>query len=542
MKIDKNFIYKIIIAFLFLLVSGCVSLLLGQDANWDLKNYHIYNAWSFLNERHSVDVAAAGIQTYFSPYLDLPYYYLSIELFPENPKTVAFIFGFPYGILLICVFYIYKIGLGEMQFNGWLKYVLLIVYGLIGVSGVSAISQVAATFNEMYVAMLVMIALALSVKVVSSGNIEIKESNWILIIIGFFAGLACGLKLTSCVYVVSIILSFMIMDLDVKNKMKIGAFLTIGVSGAFLLSYMPWGGVLYEKYGNPFFPMFNAIFKSEWSDLTSGFDSRFLPKNIQQYIYYPLVWANKSEMTVMEPIFEDWRFAIAFYALLVQIVFFQVKRNFISSSSFVYWRKNSPITYFVLSFFVISYALWVVLFSILRYAIPTEVMTGFVILTGVVLLAKIYFPNRLKITVLFMSCLVGLYIFSTTKYPDWGRVKFGDRVFDVRPPIVEDGSLVIIIGKPLAFYAPFIAKNKTNISYLGYSDKILTAPKSKLREEFLDKISSSSGQIYALVRYESISRIKELEEFGLIGINSCELIKSNIDNDVNICKLKKFHQ
>jgi hypothetical protein len=330
----------------------------------------------------------------------------------------------------------------------------------------------------------------------------------------------------------------MIIELNAHNKLKIAALLMLGAGFAFLLSYMSWGIFLYQKYENPFFPMFNAIFKSEWSDLASGFDSRFLPKNIQQYIYYPFVWANKNEMTVMEPMFEDWRFAIAFSAVFIQILFFQVKRNFINQDSFIFWRKNSPVVFFVLSFFVVSYVLWVVLFSILRYAIPTEVMSGFVMLAGIVLLAMIYFPSRIKIIVLLLSCMIGLYVFNTTKYPNWGRIKFGDSVFDVKSPFVENESLIIIIDKPLAFYAPFIAKGRFDIAYLGYSDKILTAPKSKLRREFLEKISKSSGQIYALVRSESIARIKELEGFGLTGLNSCVPIESNIDNDINICKLK----
>ncbi len=36
---------------LCLIVGGTVSVLLGQDANWDLKNYHLYNPFAFLNDR-----------------------------------------------------------------------------------------------------------------------------------------------------------------------------------------------------------------------------------------------------------------------------------------------------------------------------------------------------------------------------------------------------------------------------------------------------------------------------------------------------------
>src|SRR5687767_13972866 len=45
----------IVVPFGFLLLN----LTLGQDANWDLRNYHWYNAYSFLNGRFGFDVVPA---------------------------------------------------------------------------------------------------------------------------------------------------------------------------------------------------------------------------------------------------------------------------------------------------------------------------------------------------------------------------------------------------------------------------------------------------------------------------------------------------
>jgi len=40
------------------------SIALGQDANWDLQNYHYYNPWAWRNGRiFTWDVAAAQLQT-----------------------------------------------------------------------------------------------------------------------------------------------------------------------------------------------------------------------------------------------------------------------------------------------------------------------------------------------------------------------------------------------------------------------------------------------------------------------------------------------
>src|SRR5688500_8071941 len=47
---------------------------LGQDTNWDLRNYHLYNAYAFLNDRQAMDLAPAGQQTWLNPLLDIFWY------------------------------------------------------------------------------------------------------------------------------------------------------------------------------------------------------------------------------------------------------------------------------------------------------------------------------------------------------------------------------------------------------------------------------------------------------------------------------------
>ncbi|HEY7578337.1 MAG TPA: hypothetical protein VH855_12135, partial [Acetobacteraceae bacterium] len=44
----------------------------GTDTDWDLRNYHAYNAHALLTGRFWTDVAPAQLQTFFSPVLDIP--------------------------------------------------------------------------------------------------------------------------------------------------------------------------------------------------------------------------------------------------------------------------------------------------------------------------------------------------------------------------------------------------------------------------------------------------------------------------------------
>jgi hypothetical protein len=74
---------------LLLLLACCISVGQGQDRNWDLLNYHLYNAFSFVEGRFARDLYPVGMQSYFNPLIDLPYYLLSVQLIPGLPRVVA---------------------------------------------------------------------------------------------------------------------------------------------------------------------------------------------------------------------------------------------------------------------------------------------------------------------------------------------------------------------------------------------------------------------------------------------------------------------
>lgn len=59
---------------LLLVLACCISLGQGQDRNWDLLNYHLYDAFSFLDGRFARDLYPVGGQTYLNPLLDVPSY------------------------------------------------------------------------------------------------------------------------------------------------------------------------------------------------------------------------------------------------------------------------------------------------------------------------------------------------------------------------------------------------------------------------------------------------------------------------------------
>jgi len=83
-----------------IVLAGVASIALRQDSSWDLMNYHYYNAWAFVHGRHGVDWAPAQLQSFHSPFLDLPFYAMVAADLP--PRVIAFVLAIPTGVAWYC--------------------------------------------------------------------------------------------------------------------------------------------------------------------------------------------------------------------------------------------------------------------------------------------------------------------------------------------------------------------------------------------------------------------------------------------------------
>ena len=77
------------------IIFGLYSLGQGADSNWDVRNYHLYNAFAFLDGKLSIDLAPAGMQSYFNPLLDVPFYLMAMHL---PAMLVGFVMGVIHGL------------------------------------------------------------------------------------------------------------------------------------------------------------------------------------------------------------------------------------------------------------------------------------------------------------------------------------------------------------------------------------------------------------------------------------------------------------
>src|SRR6204780_2772309 len=74
---------------------GALALALGQDANWDLRNYHWYNAYAILNGRYAIDILPSQTPWFYNPALDVPFYLLATHV---PAMVTGFVLGCAQGL------------------------------------------------------------------------------------------------------------------------------------------------------------------------------------------------------------------------------------------------------------------------------------------------------------------------------------------------------------------------------------------------------------------------------------------------------------
>lgn len=523
-----------------LLLGGIISVNLGQDANWDLKNYHLYNAFAYLNNRLHTDLFAAGTQSYFAPFLDIPYYLLSTKYFLNYPRLLAFIVGLPYGLLIFITFTLAWVITYDYSSTKLTRFLLSVVTTLFGVTGVATISQIGTTFNEIQIAVLILTALLFIISAIRNANSVLKPKTFYLYLVlsGILFGIAAGLKLTACIYAPGAAIVVAAINGNYQQRFYRMSIFSLMWCLGYLFLWGNWGFDLFKMTGNPFFPLFNSIFNSSWIPSFAGLDTRFLPKNMLEALFYPFYWINNPKMTVMEVRFADPRFAVAFLVLVcIAIVFFLNTFNVFKKTT-VSTKKFGPIDG-ILLFFVISFTIWEMLFSILRYAVTLESILGIIIYSFFIKFTS-FSKFTFKPSLILYSITILLFFVSLlTSYPNWGRASYSDKVFEISHPTIQDNTLFLLIGKPIAFLIPFLSQDLNNARFIGMTDDVLRSSNFKLGKNVQHIISEWKGPILYIARKDTLSTANLLSNYNLFPAGDCTIIESNIDDSNYICLATK---
>jgi len=511
------------------LYCGVLALCMGQDANWDLRNYHFYNAYAFLHHRLDYDVAPAQVATFYNPLLYVPFYE-AVRLLP--PMLVGFLLGALQGLNFPLLLAIARHVLGNTPANPWWRGFLI---ALLGILGAGTISELGTMFGDNLTSLLVLGGLwMLLANFPRLTDRRMIKALLPVIAAGVMVGLAAGLKQPAAVFAMGWCVALLFLPLPVGKRLGLAFIFGVGVLAGIAATGGYWLYEMWSRYGNPLFPYFNHVFQSPMASLADYRDARFLPRSLLDALLFPFIIAQDPFRTAETP-FRDLRLPLFMVLLVVSgLSVLGAKMRVRLSPAAAPVRPASLEGHkkrFLLIGSLVAYAVWLKLFAIYRYLLPLEMLAPL----GIWLLIDTL-PWRMPTkNYAAMGCILLLLV--TLQPGNWGRVTWGDEYFGVTPPPLADPAhtMVLMTGvDPMAYVIPFFPEPVRFLRIQSYFTGPSDTPNGFDRR-MQQLVADHRGPLYVLYRfYEENQSRDALQAYGLaIESGSCRTIFPHIEKCLN---------
>ncbi|CTP88493.1 glycosyltransferase 87 family protein [Xanthomonas graminis] len=354
------------------LLGGLLSLLLGQDANWDLRNYHLYNGYAALHGRLGVDLAPAQLQSYFNPLLDVLHYALMSGL----PAPLA---GFAMGALHALAFLLLA-GIAWQVLDPRLDRARLAPWlALAGMCSAAFLSEFAGTMADNSSALPVLGALLAALHAQrrqQAAGQGVAVAWWALA--GALLGLALACKLTNALFALALGVAALAAGGRARQRIGGAAVLSVVTVLGFAVLAGPWLLGVWKAFGNPLFPQFNSHFLAPLAQPVALSDTRWLPQGWLQWLSWPLHFS-LAPNRVGEVGLRQIVWPLLYLVGLASLLRFALRRprRPAAASDVVApaWRA-------LLVFFVVAYLAWQAVFSIQRYLVVPELLAPLLLWVG----------------------------------------------------------------------------------------------------------------------------------------------------------------
>ncbi|MEP7328453.1 MAG: hypothetical protein ABI777_04520 [Betaproteobacteria bacterium] len=507
--------------------AGLASIGLRQDSNWDLQNYHLYNVWAFVHDRFGIDWAPAQLQSFYSPYLDLPFHALLSADAP--PRMIAVMLAVPTGIAWF--FFARTVLLLFAPVAPPLRRHAIMAAIFIGITAPMSISLIGLTMNDWFVAAFVMTAVFVVIRGLTAGRLATNT----LLLAGALVGLGAGLKLTGSIYGVGLLVGLLLVQGTVAERLRATIYAGLAMAAAFAATTGPWMFTLYRRFGNPLFPYFNDVFRSPWADPVPFSATSFGPDAPAEWLVFPYMMLWKLQGYVAEPEFRDARPAVLYSLVLVVVALALLRRHRDVEHSRE--AARSPTTAdawrFIAGFFIATFVAWAVLYRVYRYLIPLELLGGALI---VHMLLRIVPARRAASALLVTVALVVV----TAKFPTWWRQPFGAHFLAVEMPPVKPGSLVLLVSaEPMSYVLPSFP---ADARFAGLDNNFNDPWRhNKLQQAIADAIRDHLGPMYSLaVPPRREIGVRALAAVQLERIGCAEIVTNLRVSPLELCELRRI--
>jgi hypothetical protein len=466
------------IALLVPVLFGLLSLLYGQDDNWDLHNYHRYNPYALLNGKIGYDLAPAQWQSYFNPALDLLYYGLNHAL---PAPLVGFLMGLLHGLNFVLV-----LGIARclLQAGAAQQHRLPLLLALAGCFAPGFLSELGNSMGDNMTALLVLGALLL---VISTWEVLARRAA-VLLAAGLLMGIGVGLKLTNATYALALCLALLTLAGSLRLRVwsafrfGVGVLAGIGASAGF------WYWKMWQVFGNPLFPQFNDIFLGPLAAPIGIGDTGWQPKGLGEKLLWPFIFTLDSKRVIEVALHQlVWPVLyVAFCALALR----KLRAAALGADSLAPMR---PQVRAFLLFFALAYVFWLNLFGIYRYLVPLELLAPLALW----LVAHALMPSAFARGVAGYAILV----VSVAIFPigGWGHAKWSARAFEATVPVIVQPaqSMVFTVhgDPPMGWLVPFFPAELAFVALgSGFPES------EKFAERVAAMVARRSGALYVMMQ------------------------------------------
>ena len=513
------------------------ALLLGQDLSWDLRNYYYYSAYAWLHGKVSYHIAPGQIQTWLNPLAYVPQYLL---IHHAPPVVAGVILGAVAGLNFAVIYALTRSVMQAADLRTALAVCLFSAAA--GVSTPQFLDATGRVTADPLVSMLVLGSL-LAVCWFQRPGMVAHTQRYGYLASGVLLGAACGLKLTASIYAVGLTLTLLalwrILRLDWR---QFGHYAAGGIAG-FLLTGGYWAAFLWLRYGNPFFPFWNRVFRSEWAASANLADERFLPHTLRDALAFPFRWFAGDDFVSSESPFRDARFAVLAILLPVVLLHLGVLR-FTGSASSAGTEEGSTVSrkhfWLIVFFFQFCYIVWMREFSIQRYLMPLGLLAGLLLF---LLLDRVIAGKNAKAAI-FIA--LTLFTASWSWHPEHDRQPYADNWFGVQltTAVSQPNTLFLLLGdEPASYVIPFLPESGRAVRLSGnflvpsspdsnrWSGDFLLGESTLLGRTAREAIREHNGPIRSLAMASlGPGDALQLARFGLeVSEAGCETLRSRAD-------------
>jgi hypothetical protein len=273
------------------------SYLLGPDVLWDTLHYHLYAGFSALHDRSAVDYFAAGYQSYFNPYIYVPFYALVASGMPAllASSVLALIHS---SVLWLT----YELTLLACpQASGNLRIGAGVCAVLLACANPLLIQQFGSSMGDITTCAMVLAGWLLLAEAVQNCR------AWLVLGAGLLLGAAAAFKLTNAVHAVSAFALLAFLPRPWGGRLRAVVVCASGMGIGFATVALPWALRLGRAIGNPFFPL--SDLRTPVSSATSLVSLRFVPESFADALWRPFAIAWPDPLVQFEALAPDIRYA-----------------------------------------------------------------------------------------------------------------------------------------------------------------------------------------------------------------------------------------